>query len=315
MIIDNGVDSQTGIHSWTVRFYDNGVADYVTVDDQLPVSGSTLVFDGYGTSINSPKGLWIALIEKAYAQWNETGKEGRDGQNSYADIAGGWMADVDAQVLGQPASSYNLISASDQQALVNAMTSTTKMAVTIGTDTSSNANDTLAYGLYGDHAYAIIGYNSAAGTYTLYNPWGVDQPTQAMTWAQLQTVTDGFVVANPSQTQSIPGSTLGAAVGLAFAPPQAAILPTSGSPVADAAVATAIPSASSQGTAAVDAALADRQLSNGDHAAMAHSLNGSPAIVVATPGFDRLARLHDAVLGAMLDGPALDDLSSAALIS
>ena len=56
MIVDNGVDAQTGIHSWTVRFYDNGVADYVTVDNQLPVSGSTLVFDGYGTSISSPQG-------------------------------------------------------------------------------------------------------------------------------------------------------------------------------------------------------------------------------------------------------------------
>ena len=49
MFIDNGVDAQTGIHSWTVRFYDNGTADYVTVDNLLPVSGSTLVFDGYGT--------------------------------------------------------------------------------------------------------------------------------------------------------------------------------------------------------------------------------------------------------------------------
>ena len=61
------------------------------------------------------------------------------------------------------------------------MTSATKMAVTIGTDSSSNSNDTLSYGLYGDHAYAIIGYSN--GTYTLYNPWGCDQPTQALTWA------------------------------------------------------------------------------------------------------------------------------------
>ena len=164
------MDAQTGIHSWTVRFYDNGVADYVTVDNQLPVSGSILVFDGYGSSISSPKGLWIALIEKAYAEWNETGKEGRDGQNSYASIEGGWMADVDAQVLGQNAASYDLSSTSDQQALVAGMTA--KMAVTIGTDNSNNSNDTLPYGLYGDHAYAIIGYNNAAGTFTLYNPWG-----------------------------------------------------------------------------------------------------------------------------------------------
>ncbi len=253
MIIDNGVDAQTGIHSWTVRFYDNGVADYVTVDNQLPVSGSTLVFDGYGSSISSPKGLWIALIEKAYAQWNETGKEGRDGQNSYASIEGGWMADVDAQVLGQNAASYDLSSTSDQQALVAGMTA--KMAVTIGTDNSNNSNDTLPYGLYGDHAYAIIGYNSAAGTFTLYNPWGVDQPTQALTWAQLQTVTDGFVVANASQTQPIAGSTLGAAVGPVLAPQLAGSVLSSAQPAADAA--TANSRGSSQRTAVVDAALAN----------------------------------------------------------
>ena len=103
MIIDNGVDAKTGVHSWTVRFYDNGVADYVTVDNALPASGGELVFDGYGTSVSNPEGLWIALIEKAYSQWNETGKEGRNGQNSYASIEGGWMSDVDAQVLGQSA--------------------------------------------------------------------------------------------------------------------------------------------------------------------------------------------------------------------
>ncbi len=216
MIIDNGVDAQTGIHSWTVRFYGNGVADYVTVNNQLPVSGNTLVFDGYGTSISSPKGLWIALVEKAYAEWNQTGKEGRNGQNSYAAIAGGWMANVDAQVLGQNAASYDLSSTSDQQALVAGMTA--KMAVTIATDGSGNSGDTLPYGLYGNHAYAIIGYNSTAKTFTLYNPWGVDQPTQALTWAQLQTVTDGFVVANASHTQPIAGSNLHAAVRVGAGP-------------------------------------------------------------------------------------------------
>ncbi len=250
MIIDNGVDAQTGIHSWTVRFYDNGVADYVTVDNQLPVSGSTLVFDGYGTSISSPKGLWIALIEKAYAEWNQTGKEGRNGQNSYAAIAGGWMADVDAQVLGQNAASYDLSSTSDKQALVAGMTA--KMAVTIATDGSSNSGDTLPYGLYGNHAYAIIGYNSAAGTFTLYNPWGVDQPPQALTWAQLQTVTDGFVVANASQTKPIAGSTLHAAIGSALAPQLAGSVLSSAQPVAAAASAAASPSAG-YSTAAAEA--------------------------------------------------------------
>ena len=107
MIVDNGIDAKTGLHTWTVRFYSNGTADYVTVDNMLPTSGGRLAFDGYGESLTNPQGLWIALIEKAYAQWNETGKEGRDGSNTYAGIEGGWMADVDAQVLGHSASSYS----------------------------------------------------------------------------------------------------------------------------------------------------------------------------------------------------------------
>jgi hypothetical protein len=204
MIVDNGVDTKTGLHTWTVRFYSGGTADYVTVDNMLPTSGGRLIFDGYGAGTTNPQGLWIALIEKAYAQWNETGKEGRNGANSYSGIEAGWMADVDAQVLGHSASSYNLSGNTALAALIAGMTN--HQAVTIGTTTSSNANDTLSYGLYGSHAYAVVGYNAANQTFTLFNPWGSNQPTQALTWAQLQATTDGFVVANASGTQAFAAS-------------------------------------------------------------------------------------------------------------
>ena len=197
MIVANGDGT------WTVRFYDNGKADYVTVNDMLPTSGGTLIFDGYGYGATNPSGLWIALIEKAYAQWDETGNEGRGNVNSYTDIEGGWMADVDAQVLGHAAASYNVYSSSDQQALISGVTN--KQAVTIGTDSSNNSNDTLSYGLYGGHAYAVVGYNASSQTFTLYNPWGIDQP-QALTWSQLTATCDGFVVANPAGTQSFGAS-------------------------------------------------------------------------------------------------------------
>jgi hypothetical protein len=204
MIIDNGVDAKTGLHTYTVRFYDGSTPEYVTVDNQLPTYGGTLVFDGYGEGTTNPAGLWIALVEKAYAQWDETGQEGRGNVNSYPDIEGGWMADVDAQVLGHSAASYNMNSSGGLQALIAGMTS--HEAVTIGTDSSNNSNDTLSYGLYGSHAYAVVGYNTANQTFTLYNPWGVDQPTQALTWAELQATCDGFVVANASGSQSYANS-------------------------------------------------------------------------------------------------------------
>ena len=189
MLIDNGDGT------WTVRFYVNGTADYVTVNSRLPVDSSgNLVFDGFGSKRRSLSNvLWIPLLEKAYAQWNETGKEGRNGQNSYAAIAGGWMADVDAQVLGYAAASYSLTS-SAQQTLINAVTG--HKAVTIGTINSPAAST----GLYGSHAYAVIGY--ANGLFTLYNPWGSNQPA-LLSWSQLQQNCAGFVVADASGTVPI----------------------------------------------------------------------------------------------------------------
>ena len=78
MFIDNGDNT------WTVRFYYNGTADYVTVDRMLPTSSRhASIYANYGAhSTSASTELWMALAEKAYAQWNETGKEGRDGQNS-----------------------------------------------------------------------------------------------------------------------------------------------------------------------------------------------------------------------------------------
>jgi len=211
MFVDNGVDARTGVHTWTVRFFYNGTADYVTVDNKLPTSNGSLIFQGIGSSPSNPKGLWLALAEKAYAQWNQTGREGRDGRNSYLSIEGGWMANVDAQALGHAASSYYVSTTSDRNALIAAVTN--NMAVTIGTVTSSNANGALNYGLYGNHAYGIIGYNSTAQTFTLYNPWGVCQPTKSLTWAELKNVCDVFTVANTSGTHPFGAGVTLAAVG------------------------------------------------------------------------------------------------------
>jgi hypothetical protein len=190
MFIDNGDNT------WTVRFYYNGVADYVTVDRLLPTNASgQLVYSNSGSLASSTGNeLWMPLAEKAYAQWNETGKEGRDGKNAYASIEGGWMATVDAQVLGRAAASYNLVSSSDNQALIQGLTS--NKAVTIGTKGSPGN------GLYGNHAYAVLGYDSATATFRLYNPWGSNQPG-LLTWAQLQQSCSAFVVADASGTQPI----------------------------------------------------------------------------------------------------------------
>lgn len=193
MFLDNGDNT------WTVRFYVNGTADYVTVDRMLPVSASgRFVFANYGYYASSASNeLWIALAEKAYAQWNETGNEGRDGQNLYSSIEYGWMADVYSQVLGKTA--YSCVTSYNPNSTGMANAVMTGWAVTIGTISSGY----LSYGLYGNHAYDVVSYNSSTGQYTLYNPWGSHQPTQSLTWAQLQTVCDWFALVNPTGTTPI----------------------------------------------------------------------------------------------------------------
>jgi hypothetical protein len=184
MFIANGDDT------WTVRFYYNAKADYVTVDRNLPIDvDNTLVFQGYGWDYADPSNaLWLSLLEKAYAQWNETGKTGQElAANKYEAIAGGWMGNVYRQALGYAATYSVSTSASNARtALISSVNY--HRAVTIGTNEETNFADC---GLYGNHAYNVLSYNASNGTFTLYNPWGSNQP-DPITWAQLRANTNQF---------------------------------------------------------------------------------------------------------------------------
>ena len=158
MIINNGDGT------YTVRFYTGpygpiynysdgsisagfsnnaGVADYVTVNSMLPVNsqGKLAMADAGASYTNAANALWIPLIEKAYAQWDQTGNEGRTrtGVNAYQDIQGGWMATVNAQVLGHNGTDYFLTgtTATSEQTAIKALAA--KEAVTIGTPVRSRA--------------------------------------------------------------------------------------------------------------------------------------------------------------------------------
>lgn len=208
MFIDNGDGT------FTVRFYGGkygayftadgtisdgfamgteGTVDYVTVDRRLPVySGGRLAYSGYGNDVrNTGNALWIALAEKAYAQWNETGNAGRNGANTYSAIEGGWMATVYAQVLGRNATDY-WFSNTPKQTLINAVNS--GQAVTLGTK-----NGSLGGGLVQGHAYMVKAYDATTDRFILHNPWGTSHPTP-LNYTQLQQFCSVFVVANPSGT-------------------------------------------------------------------------------------------------------------------
>lgn len=169
----------------------SGVADYVTVTRDLPtLSNGGLAYSGYGRSaLNTSTPLWLALAEKAYAQWNETGRSGRNGTNTFSGIEGGWMSNVNAQVLGYN-STHHVVNSGSKQPLVNALSA--GRAVTIGTNPSATTG-----GLVGSHAYIVTGYNASTDTFSFYNPWGTQHPTP-LTWTQLQGQTSAYVIADPS---------------------------------------------------------------------------------------------------------------------
>ena len=198
MFLDNGDGT------FTIRFYANSTADYVTVNRRLPTLGNgTLAYSGLGLSASSSStSLWVALAEKAYAQWNETGNAGRDGTNTYAGIEGGWMSNVNAQVLGYSSSNYAVATTTKQQ-LINFLGS--GKAVTIGTKSS------VAGGWVGGHAYIVNSYNAGTDTFDLYNPWGTSH-AGSVSWAQIQSNCDFYAVTESSGTSAISTASVRSAV-------------------------------------------------------------------------------------------------------
>ena len=250
----------------TVGFSGTPTADYVTVNAMLPTDSSgKLVFQGYGHAASSSSNvLWMALAEKAYAQWDQTGNEWRSpAQNTYSGMAGGWMSDVYPQILGHGANDYAM-TASTQQTMINALKA--GEAVTIATDGFSGTT----YGLFGSHAYAVTGYNSSTNTFSLYNPWGMPQyQPGALSWSQLENACCGFTVT--AGTGTVPISSLKAQTVVAAA-----------APVKAASEATPLSSAATADTAANDSALADFSSATGSDGAAMWEIEVSTAAHVAS---------------------------------
>ena len=103
-----------GDGTYTVRFYHNGVAEYVTVDSYLPTnSGGALIYANRGANYNNASNeLWTALAEKAYVQMNEMGWTRGSltgtGQNSYAAIEGGYIYAALGHITGQATTAIRL---------------------------------------------------------------------------------------------------------------------------------------------------------------------------------------------------------------
>jgi len=173
MFADNGDDT------WTVRFFRGGSPVYVTVNRLLPAFG-------YGTGVPWAAGwgidsmgfqrgtndaaneLWVALIEKAYAQLNASGGIGQDGTNSYLGIESGLISDAFHHITGRSASYtslWYLISPPSASGLINAINSGYAVGLATKEDPASDL-------IVPSHAYMVTGYNATTRMFQLFNPHG-----------------------------------------------------------------------------------------------------------------------------------------------
>jgi len=163
MFIDNGDNT------YTVRFFNQGVADYVTVDRYLPVDAAgRLTYASKGGLYNhTSTELWVALAEKAYAQVNSSGWTERwnnERSNSYQSINNGWFGDAIRDITAKGSSLRNSL---NFDALVKAFDAGKMIGVT--SKASSQIASTVVY----NHVYVLTGYNSSTQKFTLFNPWGM----------------------------------------------------------------------------------------------------------------------------------------------
>ncbi len=173
--------------TYTFRFYNNGVADYVTVDSYLPTDASgSFVYANRDSRLlynNSANELWVALAEKAYAQMSESGWINRwnndhttsyqtrdasyatNGHENTTGINGGWSVDVLRQVTNQSSITDSSLTDSDRTNIISQF----------------NAGRTV-YMNWADHALTLVGYNSSTQQFSIYNPWGT---LYNLTWSQI----------------------------------------------------------------------------------------------------------------------------------
>jgi Calpain family cysteine protease/LGFP repeat len=165
------IDNQDG--TFTVKLFGqaNGTAaaaHYVTVDRFLPTNVADSQYSGqrFARHDDSNLGLWVALAEKAYAQFAESGLNQRPANNSYGSIVSGNGFLAMPSVSGNDAQYISRYSA-DYPSLSSLATQFSQGKALIAGSTSSPRS-----GIYKNHQYVIAGVDLANNSLTLYNPHG-----------------------------------------------------------------------------------------------------------------------------------------------
>lgn len=160
MITDNGNGT------YTVSF--GGDLGDVTVDDDFATNSSgNSVYASTGSSSNPE--LWVAIVEKAYAQAN----------GSYETIEGGRANEAIAEITGQDNFTVDHPSDFDPADLQTALEN--GQSVTASSLSSNDGKKTrTSDGFVTSHAYVVTDVQqNASGEWeiTVYNPWGSDSDT------------------------------------------------------------------------------------------------------------------------------------------
>jgi hypothetical protein len=214
-----------GNNTYGVRFYVDGAAEYVTVNNLLADGGSKF---NYGPDI------WASLAEKAYAQLQATGVVTGNivnYGNSWSTIGnGGFPAFALEEITGASAvTNFSAYGSSWMQTVYNSSLSAT--SVSTGSSTASVLSTLsldLAKGddlvlssmtsaidssgkmtLIADHAMSIYGYDSATGMLEIRNPWGT---AAGQTWDTTFEVSLSTLL---SDRDTITADNIGSAVAVA----------------------------------------------------------------------------------------------------
>jgi hypothetical protein len=225
MITDNG-DSTYG-----VRFFVNGTAEYVTVNNDLADNG---------TAFNRATDIWASLVEQAYAEVQGSGDITGNGNyfnygNSFSTIAnGGYPEYALEEITGASTitdfygngTAWNQYVYNDTLSLQSAASGLTTSLVfaTLATDLIQGddvvlASRTYAYDssgfitLVANHAMSVYGYDSTTGELEIRNPWGtqIGQTWDTTFEVSLGTLlADGDTITVDDMTVSSPSVVIGA---------------------------------------------------------------------------------------------------------
>jgi hypothetical protein len=177
-----------GDGTYTLKFYNSGAPTYLTVDSYLPTDSSgRLIYAGLGMVYNNAGNeLWTALAEKGYVQLNELGWErsglSGSGQNAYSAINGGYIYAAQRIITGQATVAFAYTGTAPNQNFSTFVTAFNAGKLIGFATPATPASSTIV----GNHAYAVVGYDSVNQTVTMFNPWGIQYGLVTMTWSQIQ---------------------------------------------------------------------------------------------------------------------------------